>query len=87
MESEKLNIYNVIEIKEIRKRLIHEPDLLSMFELLCIMTNNRLNKEQVVRSMKIEDNVEPILSDHESDDDSAVDELGELQSIEGAVIS
>lgn len=70
MEKEKLDIYNVIEINEIRKRLIREPDLLSMFELLCIMCNNRLNKEEVIKgNYKLEDNTEPILSDHESDED------------------
>ena len=45
MESEKLDIGNIIEIQQIRKILIRHPDLLSMFELLVIMSNNRLAEE------------------------------------------
>jgi hypothetical protein len=37
-------IINIIEVQEIRKLLIHHPDLLSMFEILIVMVNNRLNK-------------------------------------------
>lgn len=43
---EKIDIANIIEIKEIRKLLIHHPDLLSMFEILCIMVNNRLAQDK-----------------------------------------
>ena len=39
---EKLDIINIIEVQEIRKLLIHHPDLLSMFEILIVMCNNRL---------------------------------------------
>jgi hypothetical protein len=46
MDIEKLDICNIIEVQEIRKLLIHHPDLLSMFEILIVMCNNRLNEEQ-----------------------------------------
>ena len=42
---EKLDIINIIEVQEIRKLLIHHPDLLSMFEILILMCNNRLAEE------------------------------------------
>ena len=46
MEIEKLDIANIIEIQQIRKLLINHPDLLSMFEILIVMCNNRLAEEQ-----------------------------------------
>ena len=42
---ETLDLYNVFEIQKIRTMLIHHPDLLSMFELLIIVSNKRLNEE------------------------------------------
>tara|TARA_R110000787_G_scaffold90270_1_gene190771 strand:- start:1423 stop:1557 length:135 start_codon:yes stop_codon:yes gene_type:complete len=42
---ERLDIMNVIEIQRIREILIHHPDLLSLFEVLIIIINERLNKE------------------------------------------
>tara|TARA_R100000808_G_C2119137_1_gene130862 strand:+ start:324 stop:518 length:195 start_codon:yes stop_codon:yes gene_type:complete len=46
MEIEKLDVANIIEIQEIRKLLINHPDLLSMFEILIVMCNNRLEEEE-----------------------------------------
>ena len=66
---EKLDLANVIEIDRIRKKLIDHPDLLSLFELLIIVANKRLNEERVVDRMELEDNTEPDLSDHESDEE------------------
>tara|TARA_R100000388_G_C7204398_1_gene140222 strand:- start:452 stop:667 length:216 start_codon:yes stop_codon:yes gene_type:complete len=66
---EKLDVLNIIEIKRIREILINHPDLLSMFELLVIMSNNRLNDEKTAISFPIEENIEPQLSDHSSDSD------------------
>tara|TARA_Y100000361_G_scaffold148036_1_gene160359 strand:- start:1497 stop:1700 length:204 start_codon:yes stop_codon:yes gene_type:complete len=66
---EPLDLSNVIEIELIRKKLIEHPDLLSMFELLIIVANKRLNKEETIVRMEIEPNIEPQLSDHESDED------------------
>ena len=71
MEVEKLDISNIFEIQRIRSLLIGEPDLLSMFELLIVMSNNRLNKEKVeVFINEIEEELKsPDLSDHSSDED------------------
>ena len=73
MEVEKLDISNIFEIQRIRSLLIGEPDLLSMFELLIVMSNNRLNKDADIIDTKkiiIEDNIEPdLLSESDSDDD------------------
>ena len=43
---EKLDIINIIEVQEIRKLLINHPDLLSMFEILIVMCNNRLAEQE-----------------------------------------
>lgn len=67
---EVLDLANVIEIKKIRQILINEPDLLSMFELLILVSNRRLNEEKTCVSMPIEPNEEPELdSDSDSDDE------------------
>jgi len=70
MEIEKLNIDNIIEIQNIRKLLINHPDLLSMFELLIVMSNNRINAEADKPQQKIieEEDEEPIL-DSDSEDE------------------
>ena len=66
---ERLDICNVIEIERIRKLLVNEPDLLSLFEILVIICNGKINKEVSVSKMSIERCVEPDLSDHSSDDE------------------
>ena len=43
---EKLDIANIIEIQRIRSILVKHPDLLSLFELLIIVSNKRLNAEE-----------------------------------------
>ena len=70
MDIEKLDIANIIEIERIRKILIEHPDLLSMFEILIIMCNNRINTETVVDRMELEtnDNIDDFLCS-DSDDD------------------
>ena len=70
MECEQLDIKNIIEVERIRKVLRDHPDLLSMFEILIIISNNRINKKEIaVLSMPLEEDAEPVLSDHESDDE------------------
>lgn len=65
-----LDIRNVIEIEQIRKLLIGHPDLLAMFEVLCITANKRLNEdEKAVALMSLEKEVELMLSDHSSDEE------------------
>ncbi len=49
-EIEPLDLGNVMEIQKIRQLLIHHPDLLSMFELLIIICNKRLNDEKTLGS-------------------------------------
>tara|TARA_R110000744_G_C18953913_1_gene516014 strand:- start:290 stop:499 length:210 start_codon:yes stop_codon:yes gene_type:complete len=66
---ETLDTTNIIEIDKIRKLLIKHPDLLSMFEIMVIIANNRINQEKTAINMDIEKNVEPDLSDHESDEE------------------
>lgn len=71
---ETLDLYNVFEIQKIRSMLIHHPDLLSMFELLIIVSNKRLNEEKtIVNNLPIEPNIEPDLSS-DSEDDNLLDE-------------
>lgn len=74
MEVEKLDLTNVIEVAEIRKKLIDHPDLLSMFELLIIVCNKRLNNEEKTNDtffVEPDDSEgdEPNLSDHSSDEE------------------
>ena len=45
-EIEPLDIKNIFEIERIRELLKKEPDLLSLFEVLIIITNNRINDEK-----------------------------------------
>lgn len=70
MDIEKLDVSNIIEIQAIRKVLINHPDLLSMFELLVVMSNNRLNNDcKIIDKTEpmIETNIEPNLSDDDDD--------------------
>ena len=66
--SENLDLVNCIEIQKIREVLINHPDLLSMFELLIIVCNKRINDEKPVINIPIEENVEPVLSSDSEDD-------------------
>ena len=71
---ETIDLYNVIEIQKIRSKLINHPDLLSMFELLIIVSNKRLNEEQLIKKdLPIETNIEPDLSSDSEDDDLLTD--------------
>ena len=64
-----MEVANIIEIQQIRKLLIKHPDLLSMFELLVLMCNNRLsNDEEIVDTMELEENIEPELTDDDDDE-------------------
>ncbi|MAB53674.1 hypothetical protein [Marinobacter sp.] len=65
---EKLDICNIIEVQKIRKILIKHPDLLSIFEILIIMSNNRINQEKHILKMEIEENIEPDLSSDDEDE-------------------
>ena len=65
---EQLDTENIIEIHRIREILKNHPDLLSMFEIMVIIANNRINEEKTVLNMELEENIEPDLSS-DSDDD------------------
>jgi len=71
---EKLNLNDVIEIQKIRKILIKHPLELSMFELVILQANKRINEEKIIDKLPIEPNIEPILEDHESDFESSDEE-------------
>jgi hypothetical protein len=67
MVIEKLDVKNIFEIERIRNILNREDeDLNIFFEMLLVIVNSRLNSEDEVLDMEIEDYVEPSLS---SDDD------------------
>ena len=71
---EKLDTQNILEIKKIELILRQHPDLLSMFKLLCIISNKRLNDERfdnVIQNIIVESDSEsdPPLSDHSTDSD------------------
>jgi hypothetical protein len=63
-----LDTENIIEIDRIRKILRDHPDLLSMFEILVIIANNRINEEKAIFKMELEENIEPDLSSDSEDD-------------------
>tara|TARA_R110000822_G_scaffold20687_1_gene66089 strand:+ start:67 stop:276 length:210 start_codon:yes stop_codon:yes gene_type:complete len=65
---EDLDVTNVIEIENIRKILLPHPDLLSLFEILIIVCNRRINEEKTVSSMPLERSISPQLSDDSSDE-------------------
>tara|TARA_R110002096_G_scaffold3706_1_gene18293 strand:+ start:3653 stop:3880 length:228 start_codon:yes stop_codon:yes gene_type:complete len=70
MEVEKLDILNIIEIQRIRSLLSKDKDLLSLFELLVELSNDRINKKEntIEKNIIIEDNIEPDLSSDSEDD-------------------
>tara|TARA_R110000824_G_scaffold8116_1_gene36801 strand:- start:506 stop:715 length:210 start_codon:yes stop_codon:yes gene_type:complete len=67
--SEHLDLKNIIEVEKIRKILLPHPDLLSLFEIVIIIANDRVNDEKPSVDLPLEINIEPDLSDHESDED------------------
>ena len=56
VEIEKLDVNNIIEVKQIRGCLQHRPELLAFYEILLNCCNNKINNETAVSSMEIEDN-------------------------------
>ena len=67
---EKLDLLNVSEVGQIRDILMDYPDLLSMFDLLVVMGNNRINEEKVCAGMAIEKHSSPKL-ESDSDEDGS----------------
>ena len=55
------------KIEKRRKILIDEPALLSVFEMIIIICNRRINDEKTIPRLPIEKCISPPLSDHSSD--------------------
>jgi hypothetical protein len=75
-QKEKLDADNIIEIGRIREMLIDHPDLLSMFKLLIIICNKRLNDSRLdahITAMMIEDDEEYEGETDSEDDDPLTD--------------
>jgi ABC-type transport system involved in cytochrome bd biosynthesis fused ATPase/permease subunit len=66
---EELSCDNIIEINHIKKLISHEKKLLKIFDDIIVIANIKLNKEKTCASLPIEENTEPLLSDHSSDED------------------
>jgi hypothetical protein len=47
---EELNVNNIIEVQQMRELLVNHPDLLSLFEVMMIIINTRLNDERLIKS-------------------------------------
>lgn len=44
---EQLNVNNIIEVQRMRVLLKEHPDLLSLFEVMLVIINTRINDEKV----------------------------------------
>ena len=47
VEVEKLDVHNIIEVQRMRALLMKHPDLLTLFDELMVIINNKLNTESV----------------------------------------
>ena len=70
---EKISCDNIIEINQIKKILQDKKNLLKVFDDVIATANINLNKEKSCVSLPIEENTEPLLSDHSSDSSSDED--------------
>tara|TARA_R110002020_G_scaffold6056_2_gene25370 strand:+ start:5951 stop:6169 length:219 start_codon:yes stop_codon:yes gene_type:complete len=70
---EKIDLNNVIEVKEIKKRIKDTELLLEFFNQIILLANmqNQRFDESTVKTMPIEVHREPDLSDHDSDFDES----------------
>ena len=67
---EAIEVQNIIEIKQIFKILEDQPQLMQVFKDIIYVAKIALNYEKPSRMpLPIEDNTEPILSDHSSDEE------------------
>ena len=62
-----LSCDNIIEINQLKKLLHDKINLLKVFDDIIAVANINLNKEKSCVSLPIEENTEPLLSDHSSD--------------------
>ena len=80
MEVENLDLLNIIEVNRIRELLEHDPNLLSMFELLVLMGNTRLNEDKQLHKKILntdDDSDEEIYIELDSDTDEEDDSMGD----------
>lgn len=66
---EQIDLNNVIEVKEIKKRIKDTELLLEFFNQIILLANrqNQRCDDTIVNTMPIEIHREPELSDHDSD--------------------
>jgi hypothetical protein len=70
-KSEKLKLQNVFEVQQIQGYLKDDKQCLDFFNTLLKGTNKTINNEKDFEFISSEeDEEEPVLSDHESDDQS-----------------
>jgi len=73
-KSEKLKLQNVFEVQKIQEYLKDDEQCLMFFNTLLKSTNKTINNEKGTNMAEFisseEDEEEPVLSDHESDDQS-----------------
>ena len=61
---------NVIEIQRIKVLLDkYNPSLLETLNLLISVANSEINEERAVKKLVEEEYIDPLLSDHSSDED------------------
>lgn len=79
MEIEKLEVENIIEIKQIRGLLQLRPELLTIFEMLCKTANLSINGEDKTKKIIIDDDTDDDIDiDLQSDSDDSITEQGSL---------
>ena len=71
MDIEKLDVGNIIEVKQIKECLINRPELLTIFEIILRCCNSNINKEISISRMELEENIEPDLSSSDEDEELA----------------
>ena len=61
---------NIIEIQRIKVLLDkYNPSLLETLNLLISVANSEINEERAVKKLVEEEYIDPLLSDHSSDED------------------
>tara|TARA_Y100001937_G_scaffold126703_1_gene196687 strand:+ start:7948 stop:8166 length:219 start_codon:yes stop_codon:yes gene_type:complete len=70
---EKIDLNNVIEVKQIKKIIKDQEPLLKYFNEIILLVNNQIQKtdDTTIKTMAIEVHREPELSDHDSDFDES----------------
>jgi hypothetical protein len=73
-KSDKLKVQNIFEVQKIQKYLKDDEQCLTFFNTLLKSTNKTINNDKDYEFITSEEEEEdPVLSDHESDNDSVED--------------